>query len=378
MSWTVPLTEVALSDADVEAVLETLRSNWLTMGPRTMDLEAAFCEHLGSRHAIAVSSGGAALHVACAAARIEQGDEVIVPALSFGADPNSAIACGADVVFADSSSALRPEIDPGDVEKRITKRTRAVIAVHMFGYPANVARLAEICEDRGLVLIEDCAHACGAFLPDGRRAGVAGAMGCFSFFAKTQLGAGEGGVLVTDDDELAARARSLRSHAMTSVTWDRHRGHAETYDVPDLGFNYRIDEPRATLALSRLGRLDDSVGRLRVIVREYRQRLRALDGVEVPFTDAEVELSGNFAFPVLVADRETRDRVRQALHAKGVQTTFYPAMTQLTDYARRAAGEACTNAEVFADRNLALPMFPALTGDKIDLVVESLGSVLPS
>jgi len=376
VNWTVPLTEISLTDGDVEAVLKTLRSEWLTMGPRTLDLETAFAEFAGSSHAVAVASGGAALHLACMAAGVGEGDEVIVPALSFGADPNAAIASGGEIVFADSTSPMRPAIDPEDVERRITKRTKAVIAVHMFGYPADIAALSEICEARDVVLIEDCAQAAGALLPDGRRAGTAGAMGCFSFFAKTQLGAGEGGILVTDDEELEARLRSLRSHAMTSVTWDRHRGHAETYDVPDLGFNYRIDEPRATLALSRLARLDDAIGKLRGVVRTYRERLASVDGVEVPFTDAEVELSGHFAFPVLVADGETRDRVREGVHADGVQTTFYPAMTTLTEYGRRVSGEPCPNAEEFARRHMALPLFSSLTEERIATVVDALARLL--
>jgi dTDP-4-amino-4,6-dideoxygalactose transaminase len=376
MSWTVPLTEVALTDADVEAVVETLRSGWLTMGPRTLDLETAFAEFTGSTHAVAVGSGGAALHLACLAAGAGPGDEVIVPALSFGADPNAAIACGADPVFADSAGVLQPAIDAQEVESRIGPRTRAVIAVHTFGYPADADGLKATCDSHDVALIEDCAHAAGGLLHDGRRAGTVGAMGCFSFFAKTQLGAGEGGIVVTDDEELAAKVRSLRSHAMTSVTWDRHRGHAETYDVPDLGFNHRIDEPRATLALSRLRRLDEAVEKLREVVRAYRVRLSALEGVEVPFSDAEVELSGHFAFPVLVGDRETRDRVRTALHADGVQTTVYQALTGLTEYGRRASGEPCARAEEFADRHMALPLFTGLSEERITTVVDSLGSAL--
>ncbi len=375
-TWTVPLTEVSLTDEDVEAVLDTLRSGWLTMGPRTIDLEAAFGEFVSSPNAVALASAGAALHLACATLGVGPGDEVIVPALSFPADANSPIACGAEAVLADSQAFDRPAIDPDDVARRITDRTRAVIAVHMFGYPAEIAALRALCDERGIALIEDCAQAAGARLPGGERAGTAGDVGCFSFFAKTQLGAGEGGILVARDEEVAARVRSLRSHAMTSVTWDRHRGHAETYDVPDLGFNYRIDEPRARLALSRLGRLDEALSRMREVVRAYRERLGGIEGLEVPFTDEEVEISGHFAFPVIVADAETRDRVRTDLHANGVQTTFYPALTRLTEYRRRAKGEGCPRAEEFADRHMALPLFGGLTEDRIDIVGRELEAAL--
>ncbi len=187
---------------------------------------------------------------------------------------------------------------------------------------------------------------------------------------------GEGGILVTDDDDFAERVRSLRSHAMTSVTWDRHRGHAETYDVTALGFNYRIDEPRATLALSRLGRLDDSLAGLRRVASSYRERLAGIDGVEVPFPAEWVERSGHFAFPVLVPDLATRDRVREAMHADGVQTTFYPALTQLTEY-RNAAGEGgAPIAEEFADRHMALPFSPSMDEEKVGIVVEALRAAL--
>jgi dTDP-4-amino-4,6-dideoxygalactose transaminase len=248
----------------------------------------------------------------------------------------------------------------------------------MFGYPADTAALRELCDARGIALIEDCAEADGGKLRDGAPAGTVGVCGCFSFFSKTQLGVGEGGILVTDDEAFAQRLRALRSHAMTSVTWDRHRGHAETYDVTDLGFNYRIDEPRASLAHARLARLDDALSELRRVARAYRERLAGLDGVEVPFRDEWVEFSGHFAFPVLVADRATRDSVREAMHAAGIQTTFYPALTQLSAYQPSDPGDAMPVAEEFADRHLALPISPSLDATKLDLVVDELGRALGS
>ena len=375
-AWSVGLTEVSLRDADVEAVLDTLRSGWLTMGPRTQDLEEAFASYTGSAHAIAVSSGGAALHLACAATGIGPGDEVIVPAMSFVADANAPGHCGAEPVMADSISLAEPGIDPADVVARLTPRTRAIVAVHMFGFPADVEALKRVCEEHDLTLIEDCAQADGGRLADGGMAGTVGHVGCFSFFSKTQLGAGEGGILITDDDEIAARVRSLRSHAMTSVTWDRHRGHAETYDVPELGFNYRIDETRASLARSRLGRLDEAVEDLRRVARAYRERLAPVEGVEFPFSDEAVELSGHFAFPVVVFDIALRDAVRARLHASSVQTTFYPALTQLTAFRPETPAGDCPIAEEFADRHLALLLFPGLDEARIDLVVAELDAAL--
>jgi dTDP-4-amino-4,6-dideoxygalactose transaminase len=374
--WRVTLTDVALTDADVEAALDALRSGWLTMGPRTQELESAFAEQLGCPHAIAVSSGTAALHLACLAVGLGPGDEAIVPASGFVAAAHAPRCAGAEVVLADSVSATEPLLDPDELERRITPRTRAVIAVHSFGYPADVERLASICDRHGLALIEDCADAAGGRLRDGRWAGTAGACGCFSLFSKTRLGVGEGGIVVTADPDIAERVRSLRSHAMTSVTWDRHRGHAESYDVTDLGFNYRLDEPRAALARSRLGALERSVAALRGVAEGYRDRLAALDGVELCFDDESVKASGHFACPVLVRDGATRDEVRERMHAAGVQTTFYPALTRLTAYAPADGAAGAPVAEEFADRHLALPMSPSLDPDQIELVVGELGAAL--
>jgi dTDP-4-amino-4,6-dideoxygalactose transaminase len=374
--WRVALTEISLPDSDVDAVLETLRSGWLTMGPRTQELEEAFRATTGSEHAVAVSSGTAALHLACLAAGVGRGDEVIAPALSFVADAHAGRCAGADAVLADCTSLDQPLVDPEQVERQMTDRTKAVIAVHMFGYPADTEALRSLCDARGVALIEDCAEADGGRLRDGSPAGTAGICGCFSFFSKTQLGVGEGGIVVTDDEDFAGRLRMLRSHAMTSVTWDRHRGHAETYDVTDLGFNYRIDEPRASLAHARLARLSEAVAELRRVAVAYRERLGELEGVAVPFPDEWVELSGQFAFPVLVADRATRDSVREALHTSGVQTTFYPALTQLSAYEPSDSNGAMPVAETFADRHLALPFSPSLDEAKIGIVVDELRRAL--
>jgi dTDP-4-amino-4,6-dideoxygalactose transaminase len=376
--WRVPLTEVSLSEGDVDAVLETLRSGWLTMGPRTQELERAFAAYAEVEHTVAVSSGTAALHLALLALGVGPGDEVIVPALSFVADAHTPRCCGAEPVLADSTSLDEPLLDPDSVAQLIGPRTKAVIAVHMFGYPADWEPLDRVCEEAGVALVEDCAEAVGGRHRDGAMIGTKGAAGCFSFFSKTQLGAGEGGIVISPSAEVADRVRSLRSHAMTSVTWERHRGHAETYDVTDLGFNYRIDEPRATLARSRLERLDTAIDSVRGVVRSYRELLDGVDGVDVPFDDAAVERGAHFAFPVVVGDRATRDAVRDRLRAEGVQTTCYPALGQLTEYAAAAERHPTPVSAQLADCHLCLPLSPSLDQERIELVVEALRGAVES
>jgi dTDP-4-amino-4,6-dideoxygalactose transaminase len=376
LTWAVPLTDVQITEEDVDAVLDCLRSGWLTMGPRTEAFEGAFADYVGSRHAVAVSSGTAALHLAARATQIEPGDEVIVPGLTFVASASAFRFVGAHPVFCDVESPTRPNLDPADVDRRLTPRTKAVVAVHFCGYPADVLALRELCDDRGLTLIEDAAQAVGATVDGtGRKTGTVGDIGCFSLFSKKQLCVGEGGMVVTDDDELAARVRSLRSHAMTTVTWDRHRGHASSYDVTDIGFNFRLDEPRAALGRSRLPRLDADIAARRRTVRTYRDRLAGLDGLELAWDDTDVARGSHFAFPVLLENRRARDDFREALADRDVQTTWYPALNRFTEY-RDQSSLPVPNAEAAADRHCALPLSSTLTDDQVAVVIRAVTTAL--
>ena len=254
--WQVPLADVVVSEQDIAEVAETYRSGWLSMGPRTEELERAFAEYVGVEHAFAVANGTAALHLSYLACGIGTGDRVLVPSLTFVATINAIMYTGAEPVFVDISGVTRPWLDAGAVEAAIDDRTRAIVSMSYGGHPGAIEELARIAAEHGLPLIEDAAHAAGSRV--GRRhLGTFGAAGAFSFFSNKNLAVGEGGMVITNDEDIGRRTRLLRSHGMTSLTWDRHRGHASTYDVVELGFNYRIDEPRAALALSRLRRLDE-------------------------------------------------------------------------------------------------------------------------
>lgn len=375
--WRVPLTEVSIPEQDVQSVLDCLGSGWLTMGPRTKAFEQALAVYVGVPHAVTVSSGTAALHLSLLAAGIGAGDEVIVPAFTFVASASAARYTGAEPVLCDVRSAQDFNIDPEDVARRITPRTRAIVAVHFCGYPADVLALRKLSDEHGLVLIEDCAQAIGAHIDDaGRQVGTVGELGAFSFFSKKQLCVGEGGMATTCDERLAERVRLLRSHAMTSSTWDRHLGHDPAYDVIDVGFNFRLDEPRAALGLSRLARLQDSIAARRAIVRAYRERLADVPGLELTFGDQAVERSSHFAFPVLLADRQARDRFRDELKANGIQTTWYPALHTFTEYRRFAPDDGLPRAMEVADRHCALPLSPTMDEAAVDTVVEVVRAAL--
>jgi dTDP-4-amino-4,6-dideoxygalactose transaminase len=373
--WRVPLTDIAIAEEDVEAVLDCLRSGWLTMGPRTKNFEESLARYIGTPHAATVSSGTAALHLACLAAGIGPGDEVIVPAFTFVASASAPRYVGAEPVLCDVRGPKDFNIDPEDVARRITSRTRAVIAVHFCGYPAELLALRELCDEHGLILIEDCAQAIGAKVDDtGRQVGTVGELGCFSFFSKKQLCVGEGGMVGTADESLDARVRLFRSHAMTSSTWDRHRGHDPSYDVVDIGFNFRIDEPRAALGLSRLTRLDEALAKRREIVRAYREHLVEVPGIELVFDDLAVERASHFAFPVLLSDRDTRDRFRDELKKNGIQTTWYPALHTFDGYRRYAPSDGLPLAGEVADRHCALPLSTTMEMSSVEAVVEVVRS----
>jgi dTDP-4-amino-4,6-dideoxygalactose transaminase len=372
-SWRLPLTDVQLTPEDVAAYLGVLESGWLTMGPRTREFETAFADRFDTKHAVAVSSGTAALHLALLAAGIGAGDEVLVPALTFVAGPAAVRYCGARPVLVESLGSEDFNLDPEDAERRVGPRTRAVLATHWLGYACDLEALEKLCRERELILVEDCAQSVTARDASGRLTGTVGVAGCFSFFSKKQLAVGEGGMILTSDDAVATKAGSLRSHAMTSMTWDRHRGHAESYDVVDFGFNYRLDEPRAALGLSRLRRLDEDVARRRSLVRAYRERLRHVVGVTIPWTDEEVERSSHFGFAILLDSGETRDRATRGLAARGIQATHYPALTRLSAYQDQGPRP---RTEALAARHLVLPLSSTYRECDVDLVVDELSKLL--
>jgi dTDP-4-amino-4,6-dideoxygalactose transaminase len=370
---TIPLFDLRLEQQDIDAVVDALRSGWLTMGPRVEAFEQAFAEHLGTRHAVALSSGTAALHLAYRAAGVGPGTEVIVPSFTFVATANAVLYCGARPVFADIVGLEDPSVDPADVERRITPQTRVVTAVHFAGYPAAVDALADLCRDRGLALIEDAAHAPSAYLA-GRRLGTFGSAAAFSLFSNKVLSVGEGGLVATDDDEIAARVRQLRSHAMTSTTWDRHRGHADSYDVLDIGFNYRMDELRAGLALARLSRLDAEVERRRKLTLIYRERLAGVSDVLLPYTDEAVGRSSCYVMPLMLRDPERRAELRRVLRDDhGIQTSIlYPAIHEFSVYRQRFPDVSLSRTEQAARSEVTIPLYPHMTRAEQERVLHAL------
>jgi dTDP-4-amino-4,6-dideoxygalactose transaminase len=363
-----------VSDELRDAVEEVVESGWWSMGQKVEDFEQAFAGFCGVRHALAVANGTAALHLALLAAGCGPGDEVILPSLNFVAAANTVVHTGAEPVFCDITSAGDLNLDPADLEAAIGPRSKAVVVLHYAGVPCDMAAVQEIAERRGLMVIEDAAHAPGATW-EGRKCGSLGLAGCFSFFSNKNMPLGEGGMIVTGDDALADRLRLLRSHGMTTLTWERHRGHAASYDVVAPGFNYRLDEMRAAMGLVQLSRLSAENAARGEIVERYRAALDGVQGLSVPFAEATDEGSSrsHHLAVVLLPEGAVRDEVRAELAERRVQTSVhYPPIHSFSQYAELGARRALPRTDSVAERLLTLPLFGHMDDEQVELVTNSL------
>ena len=372
--WKIPLSDLQLGDEERDAVDRVVQSGWLTLGNEVARFEQEFATACGADGAVAVANGTAALHLACLALGVGPGVEVIVPTLTFVASANAVALSGGRPVFADSIGAHDLSLDPSDVERRITPATRGVMCVHYAGYPCRMEALLELCERHGLFLIEDAAHAPGASW-DGRALGTIGDAGCFSFFGNKNMSTGEGGMVLARDPEVLDQIRLLRSHGMTTMSWDRYRGHASAYDVVRLGFNYRPSELTAALGRPQLAKLPANNERRNALIERYRAQLDAA-GVPARMPFAGEVGSGHLAV-LLVDEPADRDPLREALTADGIQTSLHYPPVHLFDHYRSAYGHAPGDlpvAEDLALRIITLPLYPTMTPGQVDAVCESVAA----
>jgi dTDP-4-amino-4,6-dideoxygalactose transaminase len=371
--WRVPLSNVVVDEVLADAVSEALRSGWWSMGGRVESFEQEFAEFCGSGNAIAVANGTAALHLALLALECGPGDEVVLPSLNFVAAANAIAHTGAEPVFCDVVGSDDLNLDPADLERAVGPRTKAVLVLHYGGHPCDMSAVQEVASRHGLTVLEDAAHAPGASL-DGRKCGTFGAAGCFSFFSNKNLPIGEGGMVVTDDDRLASCLRLLRSHGMTTLTWDRHHGHAHSYDVVARGFNYRLDEVRAALGLVQLRRLSAENERRAAIVARYRESLDGVRGLSMPFGAGNVErVSSHHLAVVLVPETVDRDGARAELREAGIQTSVhYPPIHMFSVYREEGDRRPLPQTEAVARRILTLPLYGAMRDRDVDAVVDAM------
>ena len=376
LAWKVPLADLLVDDEILSAAGDALASGWWTMGPRVEEFEAAFASYVGSRHALAVSNGTAALHLALLAAGCTSGDEVVLPSLNFVAAANAVAHTGARPVFCDIRGDGDLNLDPVDVEEAIGPSTKAILVLHYGGFCCDIEAVLDIARRHELVVIEDAAHAPGASF-GGRMCGTFGAAGCFSFFSNKNLPVGEGGMVVTDDDELADRVRLLRSHGMTTLTWARHRGHAHSYDVVARGLNYRLDEPRAAIGLVQLARLEPGNRARALIAARYRSELDGVAGLSMPFAGHDAATSAHH-LAVLVLPREhLQETLRDHLHARRIQTSLhYPPIHTFTEYSEQSRRLPVT--EDLSRRLITLPLYPHMRDDQVSLVIDSVLELVES
>lgn len=367
-----------ITDEDRKAVLEALESRWLTGGPKAKDFEEMFADYIGVKHAIAVSSCTAALHLAMRVLNIKTGDEVIVPDLTFAATANAPIFCGGKPVFADIDEKTF-NISPQDLLNRITSKTKAVIPVHYGGQPCNMKEILEIAEDHKLYVVEDCAHSLGAEYR-GEKTGKLGIMGCFSFYPTKILTTFEGGMITTDHDRLANRLRILREHGMTKTATQREKEATWYYDVVDLGYNYRLNEVQAALGISQLKRVEEGIQRRIKSAHHYTKKL-SVNGIIPPFEAPNRSHIFHLYAIKIQKDKvnTTRNELFTELANNGIEPSVHYTPLHLMSFYKKflnGNSNAFPVAEQVYEQILSLPLFPTITKKKIDFITQKIKEVM--
>lgn len=373
MDWQVPLCRPAFREEELEALLDSYRSGWLTTGPRTAQLEEAFCQYTGARHAVALSSCSAALHLAALGAGFGPGDNVVVPALTFTSTVSAVTHTGAAPRFADIAGPTEPWLSAASVEAAIDERTKGIVTMAYGGHLGETAAIADLARERGLALIEDAAHAAGS-RSAGRHAGTFGLAGAFSFSASKNLGIGEGGMLVSDDAGLIERVAQQGWHGLDSQVWTRHHQSAPRYELGVLGFNYRFDDPRAALLHRCLERLDEDNRRRGAIDAAYREAF-AVGSIEPTASPPAGEPASHCLFTAVLDPGVDRDRFRESMAQRQVQTTVhYPLLHRSGAHAQ--PGQSLPISEDYARRCVTLPLFPQMESWQQELVVQAVDESL--
>jgi dTDP-4-amino-4,6-dideoxygalactose transaminase len=373
MSWEIPLSDIKFGSEEKKAVADVLESGWLTMGAVTQNFEEEFKQYTGAKHAFAVSNATVALHMACQGLGIGHGDEVIVPSLTFVATANAVRYTGATPIFADINGENDLTISLASIQKLVTPKTKAIIVMHYGGFSCDMQQIMVWAKDHHLMVIEDAAHAVGSFL-ENRHLGTWGVAGCFSFFSNKNLSTGEGGMIITDDDDLAEKFQLMRSHGMTSLTWDRHQGHAWSYDVVGLGYNYRIDEIHSAIGREQLRKLNANNLRRREISIRYRELLSELTPeLIIPFENHK-GVSAHHIMPVILPKMINRLRFMEKMKEQGIQTSIhYPPIHLFTSFNNSFIRlDQLKNTENVASREVTLPLYPLLTDIQVEKVVFSV------
>mgnify|MGYP003243659234 FL=1 len=370
----IPYGRQTIEEDDIQAVVDVLRSDYLTTGPKIAEFEKMVADYVGAKYAVAISNGTSALHAACFAAGIQPGDEVITTPLTFAASSNCVLYCGGTPVFADVDPKTY-NIDPEDIRRKITDKTKAIIAVHLAGQPCDMDEIHKIAKEHDLLVIEDGAHALGSVYK-GKKVGTLSDMTTFSFHPVKPITTGEGGMIVTDNEEFYQKMMLFRSHGITrdENLMTRNDG-PWFYQQLDLGYNYRITDIQCALGCSQMKKLDRFLARRKEIVARYNEAFADCENIIIPYQLPETE-SGWHLYIVQVKNCDRR-KVFEALREQGIAVNVHYIPVYKHPYYQEHGYENvhCANAEEIYSHIISLPLYPGLTSEQQDYVIDTLKSL---
>lgn len=371
MAYQIPLFNLNFDEREAQAAYDTIKSGWISTGPKNAELEQMFKDMWSVKYAVSMTNCTDALHVCCMVCGFGPGDEVICPSLTFAASANCIRYVGATPVFADIVGPEHINIAPADIEKKITPRTKGIVVVHMAGFPAKMDEIMEIAKKHNLKVVEDACH--GPLSEyKGKKLGTIGDCAAFSFFSNKNISTGEGGMFITNNEEMEKEARLIRSHGMTTMSYQRASGHATTYDIIGLGYNFRMDDIRASIAIEQLKKLPKDLETRLTVRQHYLNRLTEIEDVVIPFSDNS-EFVSNYIMPIVILNStvERRNAIREKMHAAGIQTSVhYPAVHRFMTF--REYNAVLPKTEYVTDNEITLPMYAALTEHQIDFICKTL------
>lgn len=370
----IPYGKQTIEQDDIQAVVDVLKSDFLTTGPKIAEFEQTVADYVGAKYAVAISNGTSALHAACFAAGIGPGDEVITTPLTFAASANCVLYCGGTPVFADVDPKTY-NIDPEDIRRKITDRTKAIIAVHLAGQPCDMDAIHSIAREYGLIVIEDGAHALGSVYK-GKKVGSLSDMTTFSFHPVKPITTGEGGMIATDNEDFYKKMVLFRSHGITRDDSIMTRNDGPWfYQQFDLGYNYRITDIQCALGCSQMKKLDRFLARRKEIVARYNEAFADCDNIITPYQLSDTE-SGWHLYIVQVKNCDRR-QVFENMREKGIGVNVHYIPVYMHPYYQEHGYENvhCANAEEIYSHIISLPLYPRLTSEQQDYVIDTLKSL---
>ena len=370
----IPYGKQTIEQDDIQAVVDVLKSDFLTTGPQIAEFEQTVADYVGAKYAVAISNGTSALHAACFAAGIRPGDEVITTPLTFAASANCVLYCGGTPVFADVDPKTY-NIDPEDIRRKITDRTKAIIAVHLAGQPCDMDAIHSIAREHGLIVIEDGAHALGSVYK-GKKVGSLSDMTTFSFHPVKPITTGEGGMIATDNEDFYKKMVLFRSHGITRDDSIMTRNDGPWfYQQFDLGYNYRITDIQCALGCSQMKKLDRFLARRKEIVARYNEAFADCDNIITPYQLSDTE-SGWHLYIVQVKNCDRR-QVFENMREKGIGVNVHYIPVYMHPYYQEHGYENvhCANAEEIYSHIISLPLYPGLTSEQQDYVIDTLKSL---